>query len=62
MLYVLIKFDWGSGMTMMAYQESNDGTVTRYCDSTGLTLEDFPPECSAEITDATPTKLDWMNA
>ena len=54
--YALIKFSDGT----YAYQESMDGDVVRYCDVLGKTLENYPPNCGAEIVSDTQLPLPWM--
>lgn len=43
-----------------AFQEVEQGVVVRYCDEHGETMFIDPPECSAEVVDATPVRLAWM--
>lgn len=57
MQYILIQFDDGQ----QAYQEIANGIVQRYCDIEGNTLPDFPPTCGAEVIEAKPARLGWMN-
>jgi hypothetical protein len=56
MNYILLDFG-----TFRAYQENQNGYVTRYLDESGNELFVAPPEGNGgEVIDVNPPRLDWM--
>ena len=54
--YVLLNFG-----DFQAYQEANDGLVTRYVDANGIELFITPPIGNGgSVIDANPPRLSWM--
>ena len=56
MNYILLDFG-----TFQAYQENNNGQVTRYLDESSNELFIMPPEGNGgSVIDAEPPRLPWM--